>query len=93
MKETLNSLFQKKAQQVKKLIFTQGRLIERVFYIHFFEDGDLSKCTKALKAYQNSLRKINLARSPQTWLNTVILNAFLKCREKQKRNLKKNKRF
>ena len=53
MKETLNPLFQKKARKVKKLIFTQGRLIERVFYAHFFEDGDLSNCTKALKAYQN----------------------------------------
>ncbi|TXT60874.1 MAG: hypothetical protein BAJALOKI2v1_70026 [Promethearchaeota archaeon] len=53
MKGAFNSLFEKKREQIKSLIFTKGRLIERVLYSHFFEDEDSSQCIKALKAYQN----------------------------------------
>lgn len=40
-------------RQVKDLIFTQGRLLERQLFRYVFEAGDRAACLKALVAYQN----------------------------------------
>lgn len=38
---------------VKRLIYTEGRLLERKLFQYFFENGSKEDCIKALLAYQN----------------------------------------
>jgi hypothetical protein len=42
-----------KLYNVKKLIYTEGRLLERKLFQYFFENGSKEGCIKALIAYQN----------------------------------------
>jgi len=49
----INNIFQNKYDQIKKFIFTKGRLFERILFTFFFEDGSKKQCLNALKVYQN----------------------------------------
>jgi hypothetical protein len=46
-------IFREKYDQIKEFIFIKGRLIDRVLFLYFFEDGNKKQCFKVLKAYQN----------------------------------------